>query len=202
MEKSDMDALECFLVTYREQHPGLPNRMLQRLVEDQVRVAPAEGVNTLVWLLWHMARTEDVVVNRFVGDRPQVWDEGDWGHRLRVSLRQVGVAMSTDQVRLLSSQIDIGALREYWERVGARTEAVVGALQPASLDQVVSVDRVHQAIVDEGICPATPAIYDRIMSAWPGKTNAYMLHYYALGHNLLHAGEAMAIRGLIGPPGP
>ena len=106
-----MDALEGFLIAYREQRPGLPDRMLRRLAEQQIRVAPAEGVNTLAWLLWHMARTEDVIVNRFVGDHPQVWDEGDWGRRLRVDLREVGVAMSIDEVQAISSRLDLGALR-------------------------------------------------------------------------------------------
>ena len=72
-----MDALESFLIAYREHHPGLPDRMTRRLAEQQIRVAPTEGVNTIAWLLWHMARTEDAVVNLVVGDRRQVFTEDD-----------------------------------------------------------------------------------------------------------------------------
>jgi hypothetical protein len=195
-----MDARESFLVAYREHHAGLPDRMMRRLAEQQVRIAPAEGVNTIAWLLWHMARTEDAVVNLVVGDRRQVFAEGDWGRRLRVERREVGVAMSADDARAVSSRLDLAALRDYWEAVGARTEAVVAELRPEELTYRVAAERVHQAIVEEGIIPDAKQVYDGVHGFWSGKPKTFLLQYYALGHNLLHFGEAQAIRGLIGPP--
>jgi hypothetical protein len=32
------------------------------LSDHQMRLRPGEGLNSLVWLLWHMARTEDVAI--------------------------------------------------------------------------------------------------------------------------------------------
>jgi hypothetical protein len=196
-----MDALESFLIAYREHHSGLFDRMTRRLAEQQVRVAPAEGVNSIAWLLWHMARTEDAVVNLVVGDRQQIFAEGDWGRRLRVELREVGVAMSADEAQAVGSRLDLGALRDYWEAVGARTEAVVAALRPEELAHTIAAERVHRAIVEQGIIPDTERVYDGVHGFWSGKPKAFMLQYYALGHNLLHFGEAQAIRGLIGPAG-
>jgi len=48
------------------------DRVFGGLTDDQMRRRPASGLNSLVWLLWHMARTEDVAVNLVVSDGRQV----------------------------------------------------------------------------------------------------------------------------------
>ena len=77
-----MNAQELFLLRYQSTHPGLSSRMLADLDDEQVRRPPCPGVNMLTWLVWHMARVEDNGVNRIVSDGEQVFDGGDWGHRL------------------------------------------------------------------------------------------------------------------------
>lgn len=64
-----MDAIDFFLVRYTELHGRLVDDLVRGLNEAQVRGRPAPGVNTVAWLLWHMARIEDVGVNRFVAGR-------------------------------------------------------------------------------------------------------------------------------------
>ena len=76
-----MDALSFLLLRYGDLHRGLVDDLLSRLSEAQVRGRPHPGVNTVAWLLWHTARVEDVGVNRFLADRPQVFDE-KWLDRL------------------------------------------------------------------------------------------------------------------------
>ena len=48
-----------------------------------MRTRAGKRLNSLVWLLWHMARVEDVVVNLVVADGRQVLDDG-WALRLKV----------------------------------------------------------------------------------------------------------------------
>jgi hypothetical protein len=66
-----MDFLRVFAVQHAGTHasdvydgltPGA-DRWLGDLSEAQLRVIPRPGFNSIVWLLWHMARTEDVAVN-------------------------------------------------------------------------------------------------------------------------------------------
>lgn len=60
------------------------DRWLGGLSDDQMRVRPARGMNSIVWLLWHMARTEDVAVNLVVAAQPQVFDD-DWARRMNIA---------------------------------------------------------------------------------------------------------------------
>ena len=57
-------------------HVFSTQRIFGELSDDQMRMRPGPGLNSLVWLLWHMARTEDAAVNPVVAARPQVLDDG------------------------------------------------------------------------------------------------------------------------------
>ena len=124
-----MNALELFLLRYRCSHPGLSRALLADLTEAQIRRPPCPGVNTLTWLVWHMARVEDIGINRFVTDGEQVFDGGDWSARLGVSRRDLGTGMTPDEVLELSARIDVPALHAYWDAVEERTRG--GRARPA-----------------------------------------------------------------------
>jgi hypothetical protein len=57
--------------------------VFDELSDDQMRLRPSEGLNSLVWLLWHMARTEDVAINLVVASADQVLD-AEWARRMNV----------------------------------------------------------------------------------------------------------------------
>src|SRR6266511_6262228 len=111
-----MDAITFFLSRYGDLHTGLVDGLLAKLPEAHLRTRPHPGVNTVAWLLWHSARIEDLAVNRFLADRPQVLDDG-WFERLAVARRDVGTGMSDAEVDDLSARIDLEALRGYWDAV-------------------------------------------------------------------------------------
>src|SRR5919202_998908 len=60
------------------------------LTDEQLRGRPADGMNSVAWLLWHHTRIEDVVVNTLVRGVPEVLDRGGWPDRLGVEARHVG----------------------------------------------------------------------------------------------------------------
>src|SRR5713226_3140283 len=98
-----MDAIAFFLSRYGDLHGGLVDGLFSKLSEAQLRGRPHPGVNTVAWLLWHSARIEDVALNRFLADRPQVLAE--WIGRLAVPRRDVGTGMTDAHVQDLSARI-------------------------------------------------------------------------------------------------
>jgi len=88
--------------------PSFVDRTFADLTDAQMRVRPGKGVNSLAWLLWHMARTEDVNVNLVIVDRRQVFDEA-WARRLNVSRADIGTGMTEDEVGDLTESLDIAA---------------------------------------------------------------------------------------------
>ena len=104
-----MDALEFFALRYDNVHTVMTSRLLDGLTDEQLRQRP-HGVNSIAWLLWHLARCEDVGVNRLVVDRPQLLDDEGWLARLGVPRRDIGTGMTSDE---LSARVDLAALRDY-----------------------------------------------------------------------------------------
>src|SRR5262249_60875424 len=84
-----------------------------------MRVRPGRGLNSLVWLLWHMARTEDAAVNAVVAGRDQVLDD-DWIRRMKVPWRIIGTGMTDDEVGEMTARADVAAARAYRSAGGLR----------------------------------------------------------------------------------
>src|SRR5262245_20530912 len=133
-----MDVIRFFEASHSALHAGdvydgrTPNidRWLGGPSEDQVRVRAA-GLNSIVWLLLHMARTEDVAVNLGVAGRPQVLDD-DWVRRLTPGRRDTGNGMTSNEVSEFSERVDCAAVVAYRTAVGRRTREVVRALDRKS----------------------------------------------------------------------
>src|SRR5262244_3255894 len=123
-----MDARELLLEEHSAVHSAavggnkasLAERTFGGLTDDQMRVRPREDLNSLAWLMWHIARAEDIVVNRVLAARAQVFDDA-WLERLGIARRDFGIGMTSDEVTALTRQIDLAALREYRDAVGSCT---------------------------------------------------------------------------------
>jgi DinB family protein len=168
-------------------------RVFGELSEDQLRTRPGKGLNSLVWLLWHMARTEDVAVNLVVAGRAQVLDNV-WTRRMDVPWHIIGTGMTDDEVTEMTARADVAAVRAYRSAVGLRTREVVQTLRADAWDEIVSDEDIKRA-------GATGAFRDWVEGQtypWLGWSRADQLASSALRHNAAHMGEAVTIRGLAG----
>jgi hypothetical protein len=70
-------ALQLFLDQHAQLHStnGLAQSALAGLSDEQWRLKPGQGTNSVAWLLLHMARIEDVTFNLLVKEKAQVFDE-------------------------------------------------------------------------------------------------------------------------------
>lgn len=192
---SAVDAIDFFLVRYDQVHRVLTDPAIKQLTAAQLRARPHPGVNTVAWLLWHMARVEDVGVNRFVADRPQVLDDG-WLGKLAAGRRDVGTGMSDAEVDDFSARVDLDALRGYWDAVTRRTPEVAASLRGSDLDAVVPKERVERVAAEEGaVAPGAEWLTEFWAS---GRTRAWVLAQTPLLHVYGHYFEARAVAGLWG----
>ena len=191
-----MDAVQYFLPEHHVTHVRWKRQLVEGLTDEQIRAKPHPAVNSIAWLLWHVARTEDVAVSAFVAVRPQLAEEEDWFARLNVPRRDIGTGMTDDEVAELSTRIDLRALDAYWDAITRRTRSLVEGLDPAALDEVVDPAAAHEAIMKGGL------LQESQQWAWDhwqrGFTRGYFLNYLAASHVTLHIGEARVARALHG----
>ena len=199
-----MDAIQFFLKQHARLHSAavgeaegssLEDLVLGELNEEQIRLRPREGLNSLAWLIWHIARTEDVMINVVIAGRPQVFDVEHWPNRLKVSRRDIGTGMDSDEVSELSAKVDIPALRAYRLSVGRKTQEVVRTLRSEELDEVVSESHLQKAVADGAFGPRAGWVVERV---WRGKTKGFLLGRNSIVHNALHLGEALSVRSQAG----
>jgi len=163
------------------------------LDDGQMRLRPGTGLNSLVWLLWHMARTEDAAVNPVVAGRDQVLDD-QWMRRMNVSWLIIGTGMTDDEVAELSARADVAAVRAYRLAVARRTREVAQALRPEAWDEVLGAEDIRRG----GVAGAFRDWVDGANYPWIGRSRGEQLANSATLHNAAHLGEAVTLRGLLG----
>lgn len=197
-----MDALQFFLVQHARTHSAevaeveggsFADRVFGGLTDDQMRLRPAKGLNSLAWLLWHMARTEDVAVNVVIGRESQVLDD-EWLRRLGVSRRDIGTGMTEDDVAELTERIDLTAARAYRTAVGRRTREVAGQLAPARWEEVIGPADIARAVEQSAFGPNA----DWVGRIWQNRTGGGHLGTVGIAHNAMHLGEALCVRSQAG----
>jgi hypothetical protein len=162
--------------------------------DDQLRECPA-GMNSMAWLMWHVARTEDVVVNLVVSAGRQVFDAG-WRERMQVDRADIGTAMSHAEMADLSARIDLVALRAYRSAVGLRTREVVRAFASSAWDEEV-MDADTARAVGAG---AFGSSAEWVPGIWQKQSRGVRLGATVLMHTGMHLGEAINVRSQLGVP--
>ncbi|GAA0236128.1 mycothiol transferase [Cryptosporangium japonicum] len=117
--------------------PELVRGAAEGLSAEQLRWAPAEGANSIGWLIWHLTRVQDHHVSELL-DGDQVYVTGNWGARFGVKSdpSDTGYAHTAAQVAGVRPEND-RALIEYYDAVHARTVEYLRGLAESDLDRVV-----------------------------------------------------------------
>ncbi len=192
-----MDVRDLFLDQHAAMHSAAvggnkmsaAERAFAGLTDEQMRMRPREDLNSLAWLMWHIARAEDIIVNTVLAGRSQVFDEARM-RQLGITRRDFGIGMTSPEVTELTRQIDLGALREYRDAVGLRTREVVGGFKPQDWEGSVAVEAVERAAAEGAFGVRTAAM----VKAFPGRPRTAVLSGIALFHPAGHMGEAATVR--------
>jgi hypothetical protein len=194
-----MDAAAFFLLRYEPLHGMMTDRLLAELTETHLRARP-HGQNSIAWLLWHVARAEDIGVNAFAYGRPQVFDEGDWAKRIGAGRRDLGTSVTSDEVDAFTAGADLRALTDYWRAVGDRTLETVRRDGERGWEDAVDPARMRRIICDDG--DYGPRVDTRrVQTFYAGMTRAWALGHLALTHTFGHFAEAGVVRAMLGFPG-
>jgi hypothetical protein len=192
-------ALELFLIQHAMVHStsvsqlglwSFADEVWQDMNEEAIRRIPQNCDHSVAWVMWHIARIEDVTTNMLVAGRPQVLHQADWRDRIKVAVQHTGNAMEEKEVIELSASIDIAALRAYRVTVGRGTREIVRRLTPEALKQKVQPDRL-QRVLDQGV--VVEAAWG-IVEYWSRRDIAGLLLMPPTRHNFIHLNEAARLK--------
>ena len=102
--------------------PSFSDEVWENVNEPVVRCLPSKYEHSIAWLIWHIARIEDMTVNVLLAGMLQIFHRDDWLTKLDITIRHTGnVVMDRASVTELSNRIDIDALKAYRMAVGRAT---------------------------------------------------------------------------------
>jgi uncharacterized damage-inducible protein DinB len=152
--------------------PALVRSAVAGLSAEQLRTPPAEGTNTVAWLVWHLTRIQDTYLAELTGQE-QVYVTGDRAQRfgLKPDPEDNGYGHTAAQVLAVRPESS-AVLVDYYQAVHERTLAYLGGLTAGDLDRVV--DEAWDPPVTLGV---------RLVSI--------------LNDDTQHVGQAAYVRGLL-----
>jgi hypothetical protein len=193
---------QVFLAQHAHIHaatiPGalsVEDRIVAGLTDAQLRQC-LDHHNSIVWLLWHIARVEDFIVNTCIRGVPQVFHRGGWQARLGVSRHDVGTGMNDEEVVSFSAQVNVAAVRAYRAAVAEETRASLTAADFDDLDKPV-IGAGDRALASGDLGPGAEYVPDMLKT----RPRWFLLCFEAVGHSYEHLGVAEHVARLLGRPG-
>ena len=164
--------------------------ILNDMTEAQFRRIPRNCEHSVAWLIWHIARCEDITMNLLVAGSPQVLSQDRWLDRIKMPICHAGNAMDEAGMAHLSDSIDVGELRGYRVAVGRRTKEIVKQLGPEDLKRKVDPARLQRVWDEAGVVEAASGIVDY----WGKRNVAGLLLMPASRHLIIHLNEALKLK--------
>lgn len=192
-------AVELFTIQHAAMHaPGLGQpglwsldaELLEGLPEEKARWLPPGGEHTIAWLVWHIARCEDITFNLLVARGRQVIDQDGWMERMRSGVYDTGNTMTPEEAARFSAEIDLAALRAYRAEVGRRTQEIAEGLPPGGF--LRRVDPADVEKIREAGAVAEGAAY--MLDYWGKQKVAGLILMPATRHLLIHLNEAVRLK--------
>jgi len=160
------------------------------LKEADFRIIPPGEDHSIGWIIWHLARIEDVTMNVLVAGTPQVFQAEGWVNKVGIDTPETGNALDPIGIRRLSEMVNITALRDYRLAVGNRTREIVKSLRPSDYRQKVDPAQLDQIMAEGAVVDSTRWLADY----WGKKTFAGLLLMPPTRHNFVHLNEAIRIK--------
>lgn len=166
------------------------DEVLDDMAIEEIRQIPPGGEHSIAWILFHLARIEDITMNLLVAGTPQLFRREGWARKMNVSILHSANRMDDQSVLELSRKIDIHSLHAYRVAVGRRTRQIVKKLKGEDFKQKVDSSRIEQVLSEGAVTPEAM----EIVHYWSKKTIAGLLLMPPTRHCFLHLNEAQRMK--------
>ena len=165
------------------------DEVLEGLAADDLRVVPAGEEHSIAWLLWHLARCEDITMNLLIAGSDQVLLAEGWLTKLTIPWQDTGNTMTPQEIADFSNQVDIVALLAYRVAVGRRTHEIIEQETATTIHHKVKAADVKRILTEGAVLEEAHFIVDY----WSKRDHAGLYLMPATRHILTHLRKAQDI---------
>lgn len=156
------------------------------LEKQEYVIMPTKNDETIAWVLWHIARIEDITMNILVAGEPQIFDD-TWKNIINSPITDTGNALDDDGIMLLSKSLNIGELLNYRNQVGKRTRQIVGSLTADDMNRRFTSADTKKILNQGGVTQDEQSIW--LLDFWSRKDVAGILLMPPTRHVILHLND-------------
>lgn len=146
--------------------------VLNGIDSDDLNAHVRPGANSIAWLIWHIAREQDLQIAD-LADTEQVWISGGWYKQFGLDKSEFGLGHTAEQAAGVRVD-DPGLLEDYLNAVADFVQNYLATMSSDSLDDVIDaqwdppVTRGVRlvSIVDDAAQHAGQAAYVRGLLGW------------------------------------
>lgn len=160
--------------------------LLSDLAPHEYCIMPTTKDETIAWVLWHIARIEDLTMGILVAGSKQLFDS-EWQKQINAPITDTGNALSDDEIMELSGQLDIERLIAYRNTVGQRTCDIVKSLSADDMKRKVSLQGLEAVKEAGGVTDQEGSLY--LLDFWGKKDVAGLLLMPPTRHVIGHLND-------------
>ncbi len=160
--------------------------LLNDLAPYEYGIMPTAKDETIAWVLWHIARIEDLTMNILIADKEQIF-EAEWKKQINAPICDTGNALTDDEIMELSLQLNMEKLIEYRNAVGARTRDIVKSLSADDMKRKVSAQGLETIKLAGGVTAQEDSIW--LLDFWGKKDVAGLLLMPPTRHVIMHLND-------------
>ena len=185
-----MDLRDWIIGDLRSLRAKLDGGVLGLIPPERRRERVDGGGIAPVYVLWHLARHQDVAVNGVLRGGADAVVDG-WTERLGVT-EDLWRGLAEGEDADLVDVLDPDAVGAYTLAVCDSTAGWIDQHGLPSMDERPDTTAALQAV------GAPEDRFDWLYSMWDGKPVAWFLQWSAVGHGINHLGELVSIRNRMG----
>jgi uncharacterized damage-inducible protein DinB len=134
-----LDALQL-IAQNLETARNMTLKSLNGLIDDDLWYRPKPDTNPIGFLVWHIARVEDMFAHFAIGQGPQVWEHQGWHQHWGVPREDTGNSYTLEQVNAFPRR-PLQDLLDYMAAVRRETQELIKSISSADLDRRPYPDR-------------------------------------------------------------
>lgn len=130
-----MDSFRDSIKSAMSEYLSELNEKVDGLSEAELRWQASLDSNSILWLVWHMARVEDGWISGAIVGSDSIWSKSGWGERTGIASETNGYGDDMDDVRAMPN-VPISLLLEYYDEVREETFRAIDEMSDADMANV------------------------------------------------------------------
>lgn len=177
---------QLHLWNIKEREENEADRLFSDLEPWEYAVMPGKGDETIAWVVWHIARIEDLTMGILADRGNQLFDE-EWCQRINSPIKDTGNAMTDEEIMAFSRQVNCKELLNYRMAVGERTREIVSQLTFEDMKRNVNEVDLMKIREEGGVTSQKDSVW--LLEFWGSKDIAGLMLMPPTRHVMLHLND-------------